>query len=291
MNFRYPFQRIEACPSMLSFDKLQFRVIACGKWSSKQITQIQDHNLPYYRMVYVLAGACSFLNKAGTIHAQKGDSLLLTPHASYVPVDVHKQATFYYVYFELQPANRHKEFNVAFEDAPIFACNGCEIGNLVEHISFEVQQAQYGYQSICNSLLRIILLRLLRSRKEITKRPNQQVRYSSKEELVHHAIYYIEQNIHGVLKVTDIASAIGITPNYLYKLFVQEYQISIQEYILQEKIKRSLQLLENPEFNIKEIANELSFSSQNHFSNTFKRYMNISPTNFRKKQWNNTNLS
>lgn len=109
-----------------------------------------------------------------------------------------------------------------------------------------------------------------------------------KNELVEHVKNYIYQNLHSEIVIGDIGKKIGANSSYLSDLFHKVEGITIQQYIRQEKIKLAENMLRYSEYDIREIANYLSFCSQSYFGSVFKAQTGMSPAQYRKKygQWN-----
>lgn len=78
---------------------------------------------------------------------------------------------------------------------------------------------------------------------------------------------------------------------YLSNIFSEVKGITIQQYIIINKIERVKELLLYNELNLTEIAYKLQYSSVSHLSNQFKKVTGLSPSFFRKlKQKRNENL-
>ena len=118
--------------------------------------------------------------------------------------------------------------------------------------------------------------------------PNESLKESSTlaKNYVHHAIKLIHSQYNSPIKVNEIADHLALSRSYLYKIFKQETGYAIKDYILQIKMKRSCQLLENPTRNITEIAYSVGYQDPLTFSSAFKNYFHMSPTEFRKTQKN-----
>lgn len=103
------------------------------------------------------------------------------------------------------------------------------------------------------------------------------------------AIEYIREHIQENLTIDTIADALELNPSYLSKLFKQEMQISISQYIREEKIKIACDMLRHLNVSSLDIANYLGFSSQSHFIQVFKKQTGYTPEEFRKihyhKSW------
>jgi AraC-like DNA-binding protein len=77
---------------------------------------------------------------------------------------------------------------------------------------------------------------------------------------------------------------------YLANIFSEVRGITIQQYIILQKIERVKELLLYDELNLSEIADKLHYSSVAHLSNQFKKITGLSPTFFRQmreKKMNN----
>lgn len=96
-------------------------------------------------------------------------------------------------------------------------------------------------------------------------------------------IYYIQTNITEKLTSAQISHDLKISQNYIFSKFKKHLNTTLSDFILQEKIKKSVHLLLFTEKSLVEISNHLSFSSQSYFQKTFKQVMKMTPTEFRKK--------
>jgi len=98
-------------------------------------------------------------------------------------------------------------------------------------------------------------------------------------------IDYIYSHIHSRITVADLADYLDLSESYLSKLFIKEMGIPISDYILSLKIENAKNLLQFSDYNIIDIANYLSFSSQSHFIQAFKRATGLTPNKFRKNNF------
>lgn len=106
---------------------------------------------------------------------------------------------------------------------------------------------------------------------------------ADKNPLIGKAKDYIFSHLHERIKVADIAEKLQVNPNYLTSVFNKSENISIKKYILQEKIRRSQNLLKYSDYHIQDIAFYLGFSSQSHFTRMFQEIRGMTPNEYRKK--------
>lgn len=95
------------------------------------------------------------------------------------------------------------------------------------------------------------------------------------------AIEFMEENIYANVGVEDVAEICHVSVAYLKKIFSQYAGIGVHKYYLNLKIKYAAQLLLKGEA-VSDVAQKLSFSSQNYFSIVFKREMGIAPMLYKK---------
>lgn len=104
------------------------------------------------------------------------------------------------------------------------------------------------------------------------------------------AMDYIYLHLHEKIRISQIAESLSINRSYLSSLFSAETGMSIQQYIISEKIKSASHLLTSSEMTYSEIAEYYGFSSQSHFSNCFKKETGYTPMNYRKLFYQNSEV-
>lgn len=94
---------------------------------------------------------------------------------------------------------------------------------------------------------------------------------------------YIYKNYHCKIYLEDVAEAIGISQGHLSRVFHEDTGMSIQEYILRFRVERAANLLRYSEASLMEISDYVCFHSQSHFGSVFKKYMNMTPGQYRNQ--------
>lgn len=88
------------------------------------------------------------------------------------------------------------------------------------------------------------------------------------------------------IDLDDLAKEVGISKEYMLKLFRKEEGKSIQEYILEVKMQAAANMLRYSECKVSEISEYLAFKSLSYFSREFKRLYGMSPKEYRNKNEN-----
>jgi len=96
--------------------------------------------------------------------------------------------------------------------------------------------------------------------------------------------HIINMNLYRNITNKEIAQKLGRSTKNVETIFKSHFGITIHQYLIQEKLQKSKLYLEYfPNRTIYDIAAELSFYDEYHFSRQFKKFFGISPTEHRKK--------
>lgn len=99
-------------------------------------------------------------------------------------------------------------------------------------------------------------------------------------ELVHYSdLNEIKQSL-----MTLIAADLNKEYTYLSRLFSDAEGITIEKYIIQQKIEKVKELLQYGELNMNEIAFKMGYSSSAHLSTQFKSVTGLSPTQYKASE-------
>jgi AraC-like DNA-binding protein len=83
-----------------------------------------------------------------------------------------------------------------------------------------------------------------------------------------------------------IAREVGLDYAYLSSLFSSTEGITIEKYIILQRIERAKELLVYDELSLSQIADQLGYSSVQHLSNQFKKVTDLTPSYYKKLQDN-----
>jgi signal transduction histidine kinase/AraC-like DNA-binding protein len=101
-------------------------------------------------------------------------------------------------------------------------------------------------------------------------------------QLVKRAVAYIHQNYTETISRDAICQVLGISKNYLSRMFRQELGLSFVEYTNRYRISIAKQLLNNTDLTVTAVAQEVGFDDPAYFSRVFTRYTGTSPRSFRR---------
>ena len=93
----------------------------------------------------------------------------------------------------------------------------------------------------------------------------------------------IELSLEREISLRDLAQLAGYSEYYLSEKFKKETGLSVNRYIQQARIDRAKVLLESTNKSIREIAEQLTFSSVNYFIRVFRETTGQTPTQYRRE--------
>ena len=96
------------------------------------------------------------------------------------------------------------------------------------------------------------------------------------------ALTFIEDNYHRDVSVEEIAAFCGLNRSYFGKVFRETMGESPQTFLLHYRMAKAAQLLKETRLSVGEIAQQVSYDNQLHFSRAFKNVHGISPREYRQ---------
>jgi len=133
---------------------------------------------------------------------------------------------------------------------------------------------------------------ILKNQKELKEKYSKRIQVdpsnvtitSMDEELLIKAMKLIEENIaNATYSVEDFVSDMNVGRTILYQKIHDIVGMSIKEFILNVRLKRSAYLLEKSDLTVAEVAYQTGFNNAKYFSVCFKKQFELSPSEFKKK--------
>ncbi|WP_339295530.1 response regulator [Paenibacillus sp. FSL W7-1279] len=94
------------------------------------------------------------------------------------------------------------------------------------------------------------------------------------------AVHFILERYPGYVTLELAAGAIGLNSSYLSRIFKEETQRTFSEYLNQVRIDAGRKLLESGKYSIKEISNQVGFTTHNYFFKVFKEITGVTPQEY-----------
>ncbi|WP_294551382.1 helix-turn-helix domain-containing protein [uncultured Pseudoflavonifractor sp.] len=144
----------------------------------------------------------------------------------------------------------------------------------------EIENKASGYDLVCQDLLEVLVVRLMR-RTDFSLTPTAPEARTSKE--CTSVRRYIDSHFKESISLDRLAEVAHVNKYYLVHTFSREFGISPINYLISRRIAESKHLLGETDHSLSQIAHMLGFSSPSYFSQSFRKLEGISPMEYRKQ--------
>lgn len=95
--------------------------------------------------------------------------------------------------------------------------------------------------------------------------------------IVKNARDFIMENYPLPLTVTDVAEHLFISPSHLSRLFREELDCTINDYLTRVRVEQAVEMMKKPEFSVAQVSKAVGFKNQSYFSKVFRKYIGVTP--------------
>ncbi|MFY0517046.1 helix-turn-helix domain-containing protein [Lysinibacillus sp. UGB7] len=103
----------------------------------------------------------------------------------------------------------------------------------------------------------------------------------TKHEQLQKAIQYIEEHYDEQIVISDVAKYINFSSTHFSRLFKKETGRNFVDYVAFTRIIKTLPFLRKYDYTVEKISASSGFNTPNYYSLTFKKYVGLSPTDYR----------
>ena len=233
----------------------------------------------YLECVYMLEGTLAIGQEQELYPMKKGDFAVIFPET------IHHYQVF------SEECSRAIYFMIAPEKAGSFAdvFRQCLPTNPVipaERLHADVRHALSALRSahgapyqrdLFYGYLLVILARIM---PELTFRERAA---SESSDLIYQTVSYISQNFKEEISLGKMASALGVSPYALSRIFSSTFRTNLNGYLNGIRLNYARNLLENTDLPVTEIAMESGFSSLRTFNRVCREQLRMTPRDYRKR--------
>lgn len=126
--------------------------------------------------------------------------------------------------------------------------------------------------------------------KIITNVPATNMDYVSKNIVIDNALHYINENYTKDITIQDIAEHANVHKSYLSHKFKEQVGISLWTYLVLRRLYKFNSLIHENR-SMENIAYDVGFKNYSNFFKLYKKYMGITPMEFKKQSLENNNTS
>lgn len=145
-----------------------------------------------------------------------------------------------------------------------------KIVNNFHHIDKEYTKFQL------DALISTVILTLLTAKNNETENL-----FDERKNLVPRLLSYIDKHYLEIHNLLEISNHFGYSYNYVYKIFKEQTNQTLQQYILNKKMEKAKSLIEEG-LTVVKISEILGYSSAYNFSRSFKAFYKTSPIKYKE---------
>jgi YesN/AraC family two-component response regulator len=241
------------------------------------------HSHDFLEISYILSGSSTYNVENTKFQAKKGDLFLFNPgvyHNEIANINTSElHIGFNKVMLNGLPANfmlptsASSLVKLVKYEAEFISC--------VNQIILEQERQEPGYELVLKTLvmrLIIILLRELHREEGGTYNYKCSFESSEKANIVHTITSYMKEHYNEQISLDKIAKNTYLSPIYISKIFKEETGDSPINYLINIRLNRAKELLEEGQLSIKAIAKFVGYEDAYYFSKLFKKHFGIPPS-------------
>lgn len=247
-----------------------------GDWKSIM------HTHHFTELLFVVSGEGSFSFNQEQSPLRRGDLVIIPPYTEHTERSSQNHPLEYYVLgidgisFLSQKDRECAQVFCNFEHDP-------SIHELFRQMLYEIRTAQYGSQTICQHLLEILILKIIRSQQLIPVSINS-IRMTKECAQIKE---YLDSNYAEHITLDTLTGLTHMNKYYMVHSFTKYAGLSPIQYLNKTRLKRAQHLLKNTNYSISDIASSTGFSSQSYFTQIFRKNFNMTPVKYRQEHAKN----
>lgn len=228
----------------------------------------------HYLMHFVVKGKGVFSKYGKSYQLYPGNGFLIVPdEITTYTADLHNPWEYYWVGFVgAEAENLLSQFGISAEN-PVFSFN---LKAMEQPLAELIQNKPHPGSDF------LMLSALFKLFANLAVKPSGQNSELDAAYYVSRATEFIDTNYAYELTVEKISNYIGIHRSYLYKLFMNQLGISVQQYLINRRLAEACKLLKRSSYTISQVCYSCGFQDPDHFSKLFKQKMKVSPTRYRQ---------
>lgn len=154
-----------------------------------------------------------------------------------------------------------------------------EIDSIFLKLRLELQFDGWSGRRYLESLGVVLALHLLRN--YARARVVRMARGGLGPDRLRRVVDYIDAHLGEEISQTDLARLAELSPHHFASAFRASAGVAPHRYLLERRIARACELLAKSEATVTTVAHALGFASHGHFSESFRRFVGVTPSEFK----------
>jgi len=246
-----------------------------------------SHGAGCYEIHYIPSGYGK-LEAEGACYDITPDTLFVTgPHVEHTQIPIQPDPMQEYcVYVKIDHSARNGASSAvidAFTSTPFWIGKDVQgIHGLLRLLFDELEHRYIGYQNQTGLLLSQLLIYIVRNYQhcQVSRTPFARKNLADAKFVIIEGYFLYE---YQTLSLSVLADRLKLSPRQTQRLLTEYYGKSFQEKKTEARMSAAAVLLTDKNRTITSIAEELGYSSSEHFSSAFRKYYQTTPREYRKQ--------
>lgn len=156
---------------------------------------------------------------------------------------------------------------------------GQEAAKYIKKAFFQFEKSEFGYEILVREYLSHMWYVMLKNIQDLDL--NKKNRNDLNSERIKNILSFVHKNYNKQITLADIAKIVNLSERECLRCFKNTLGISPIQYILKYRISIAAKMLKENKESITSISDAVGFDSPSYFSKIFKRFIGITPTQYR----------
>ncbi|MCR5508462.1 MAG: AraC family transcriptional regulator [Lachnospiraceae bacterium] len=253
----------------------------------KRSIPMHAHSDNSYEIHYISAGHGKVTVSGKEYDTGPGTLYITGPHIKHSMIpDPEDPLSEYCVYLKLS-ADTGKDKKL-LSPLKVFRMTGFWYGKdrygihaLMKSLFSELKEQHIGYRAVVESLIKQIIISCVRDYSDKKSDPDLQGLKSNDDQYLTIEEAFLYE--YATLTLTSLAARLNLSTRQTQRLLMEHYGMNFQSKKTEAKMSAAAIMLCSPDNTITRIADELGYSSVEHFSSAFRKYYGMSASLYREE--------
>lgn len=249
-----------------------------GFLQATKVHESKRTSLDSYLFFIVLSGSGSFFYHGKSRKLNQGDCVFIDCENGYMHKTSNHLWNLQWVHFN--GASMNAIYNKYLERGGENIIHTSNIGGYTKILEsiYEIAGSKDYIRDIeLNEKLAELLSKIMKATVKIDKSKTNKV--SSLDNIKS----FLDEHYTETLSLDEISEKFYINKFYLTRIFKEKYDLTIMDYILQQRVTKAKELLRFTDLTVADISEKVGFKDANYFSRIFKKIENLTPSGYRKE--------
>jgi AraC-like DNA-binding protein len=263
------------------------KVYTIGRTSFDSMWSDIEHLTTSEELIHFLSGGGEIKTRDYTIYAKEGDTIYLPeniPHFDIFAKDPSVETCF--VQFSLKDRNHLLKLSNPTQLINISKRARHRISQEFKSLFRDfMAQSPMGYELACINVFRIIALlcREIRTTAGTEDVMSDDFSKPRRVQIMMQVKDILQERYNQPISLDQIAEMLNISSYYVSRIFSAESGFRLSNYLTEIRMEKAVQMLDNSQLNISEIAIAVGFMGSHYFGQVFKAHFGVSPKIYRAK--------